>query len=173
MTEKSIEEEIVSDVKSKFPEEVLEARVQRKNRISVSVKSDRIHDVGLFLKDKLGFDHFASVSGVDYIATKEFGVNYYIWSIDKKVLVGLRTRIPRENPIIKSLTDVWEGALYHERETWEMFGINFEGHPNLSLLLLPEDWDGPPPLRKDFVLPANPQEKLDEKTKKLNAELNV
>ncbi|MCP8317947.1 MAG: NADH-quinone oxidoreductase subunit C, partial [archaeon] len=107
--------------------------------------------------------------GVDHIAMKEFEVIYYVWSIDKKVLVGLRTKIPRDNPILKSLIDLWEGALYHEREVWEMFGIKFEGHPNLSLLLLPEDWDGPPPLRKDFVLPANPQERLEEKIKKLSS----
>jgi len=173
MTEKSIEEEIVDSVKARFPEEVIEAKVQRRCRVSVSVKSDRIYDVGLFLRDELGFDHIASVSSVDYIAMKEFEVIYYVWSIDKKVLVGLRTKIPRDNPVLKSLIDVWEGTLYHEREAWEMFGINFEGHPNLSLLLLPEDWDGPPPLRKDFVLPANPQEKLEEKIKKLSGELNA
>ncbi|MGB9659795.1 MAG: NADH-quinone oxidoreductase subunit C, partial [Nitrososphaerales archaeon] len=109
----------------------------------------------------------ASVSGVDYIDMNEFEVIYNVWSIDKKVLIGLRTKIPRDNPTLKSLIGVWEGALYHERETWEMFGIKFEGHPNLSLLLLPEDWDGPPPLRKDFLLPETPQEKLEEKIKRL------
>ncbi|MCP8307604.1 MAG: NADH-quinone oxidoreductase subunit C [archaeon] len=169
MIEKNIEEEIVENVKARFPEEVIEAKVQRRSRVSVSVKGDRIHDVGSFLRDELGFDHIASVSGVDHIAMKEFEVIYYVWSIDKKVLVGLRTKIPRDNPILKSLIDLWEGALYHEREVWEMFGIKFEGHPNLSLLLLPEDWDGPPPLRKDFVLPANPQERLEEKIKKLSS----
>ena len=169
MIEKSVEEEIVETVKARFPEEVIDAKVQRRGRISVSVKSDRIYDVGLLLRDELGFNHIASVAGVDYITMKEFEVIYYVWSIDKKVLVGLRTRVPRDNPVLKSLTNLWEGALYHERETWEMFGIKFEGHPNLSLLLLPEDWDGPPPLRKDFVLPANPQERLEEKLKKLSS----
>ncbi|MCP8313009.1 MAG: NADH-quinone oxidoreductase subunit C [archaeon] len=168
MTEKSIEERIIEDVKARFPEDIIEAKVQRKSRISLSVKSEKIYDVGLFLRDKLGFDHIASVSGVDYITMNEFEVIYYIWSIDNKVLVGLRTKIPRDRPILKSLIDLWEGALYHEREAWEMFGINFLGHPNLSLLLLPEDWDGLPPLRKDFLLPENPQEKLEEKIKKLS-----
>ncbi|MEM3437747.1 MAG: NADH-quinone oxidoreductase subunit C [Nitrososphaerales archaeon] len=162
----SIEEKIVEDVKTKFPEDIIEAKVQRKNRVSISVKSDKIYDVGLFLRDELGFNHIASVSGVDYIDIKEFEVIYNVWSIDKKVLVSLRTKIPRDNPTIKSLIKIWEGALYHERETWEMFGIKFEGHPNLSLLLLPEDWDGPPPLRKDFLLPETPQEKLEEKIKR-------
>jgi NADH:ubiquinone oxidoreductase subunit C len=168
MTDKSTEELVVDSVKAKFPEEVIDAKVQRKNRVSISVRNDRIYDVGLFLRDELEFDHIASVSGVDYINMNEFEVIYYVWSINKKVLVGLRTKIPRDNPVLKSLVGVWEGALYHEREIWEMFGIKFEEHPNLSLLLLPEDWDGPPPLRKDFVLPETHQEKLEEKIKKLS-----
>ncbi|MGQ9468325.1 MAG: NADH-quinone oxidoreductase subunit C [Nitrososphaerales archaeon] len=166
MIENNTEEKIVENVKARFPEVVIEAKVKRKGRVSILVKSDKIYDVGLFLRDELGFDHIASVSGVDYIAMKEFEVIYHVWSIDKKALIGLRTKIPRDKPILKSLINVWEGALYHERETWEMFGIKFEGHPNLSPLLLPEDWDGPPPLRKDFLLPTNPQEKLEEKIKR-------
>ncbi|MGQ9718923.1 MAG: NADH-quinone oxidoreductase subunit C [Nitrososphaerales archaeon] len=162
----SIEEETVKTVKTVFLEDVIETNIQRKSRVSVSVKSDKIYDVGLFLRDKLGFDHIASVLGVDYIATEEFEVIYNVWSIDKKVLVSLRTRIPRNNPVLRSLVNIWEGALYHERETWEMFGIKFDGHPNLAPLLL-EDWDGLPPLRKDFVLPDKPQEKLEEKIKRI------
>ncbi|NWG09465.1 MAG: NADH-quinone oxidoreductase subunit C [Nitrososphaerales archaeon] len=162
----SVEEEIVKTVKTGFLEDVIETNIQRKSRVFVSVKSDKIYDVGLFLRDKLGFDHIASVLGVDYIATEEFEVIYNVWSVDKKVLVSLRTRIPRDNPVLRSLVNIWEGALYHERETWEMFGIKFDGHPNLAPLLL-EDWDGLPPLRKDFVLPDNPQEKLEEKIKRI------
>ncbi|MEM3383375.1 MAG: NADH-quinone oxidoreductase subunit C [Nitrososphaerales archaeon] len=162
----SMEEKVVESIKTRFPEDIIEAKVQRKNRVSISVRSDKIYDVGLFLRDELGFNHITSVSGVDYIDTKEFEVIYNVWAIDGKVLVSLRTKIPRDNPTLKSLIKVWEGAFYHERETWEMFGIKFEGHPNLSLLLLPEDWDGPPPLRKDFLLPDTPQEKLEEKIKR-------
>ncbi|MCP8310361.1 MAG: NADH-quinone oxidoreductase subunit C [Candidatus Methylarchaceae archaeon HK02M1] len=158
MSDKSVEHQVVEDVKANFPEDVLEIDVQRRGRVSISVKRNIIYDVSLFLRDKLGFDHIASVSGVDHIDEKEFEVIYHAWSIDKKILAALRTRIPRDNPVLKSLIDVWKGALYHERETWEMFGIKFEGHPNLSLFLLPEDWLGIPPLRKDFVLPKRPQE---------------
>jgi NADH-quinone oxidoreductase subunit C len=162
----SVEEEIVRTVKTGFPEDVIATNIQRKSRVSIFVKSNKIHDVGLFLRDKLGFDHIASVLGVDYIATEEFEVIYNVWSTDKKVLMSLRTRIPRNNPALRSLVNIWEGALYHERETWEMFGIKFDGHPNLAPLLL-EDWDGLPPLRKDFVLPDKPQEKLEEKIKRI------
>ncbi|MCP8322585.1 MAG: NADH-quinone oxidoreductase subunit C [Candidatus Methylarchaceae archaeon HK02M2] len=158
MSGNTVEDQVVENVKASFPNDVLDTEVQRKGRVSISVKRDKIYDLGIFLRDQLGFDHIASVSGVDYINEKEIEVIYHVWSIDKKILIGLRTRIPRDNPVLKSLIGVWEGALYFERETWEMFGIKFEGHPNLSILLLPEDWDGIPPLRKDFVLPKKPQE---------------
>jgi len=158
MSGNTVEDQVVENVKASFPNDVLDTKVQRKGRVSISVKSDKIYDLGIFLRDQLGFDHITSVSGVDYINEKEIEVIYHVWSIDKKILIGLRTRIPRDNPVLKSLIGVWEGALYFERETWEMFGIKFEGHPNLSILLLPEDWDGIPPLRKDFVLPKKPQE---------------
>ncbi len=162
----SVEEKVIESVKTRFPEDIIEAKVKRKNRVSISVRSNRIYDIGLFLRDELGFNHITSVSGVDYIDMNELEVIYTIWSIDKKILASLRTKIPRDNPTLKSLINVWEGVLYHERETWEMFGIKFEGHPDLSSLLLPEEWDGPPPLRKDFLLPETPQEKLEEKIKR-------
>jgi len=158
MSGNTVEDQVVENVKASFPNDVLDTKVQRKGRVSISVKSDKIYDLGIFLRDQLGFDHITSVSGVDYINEKEIEVIYHVWSIDKKILIGLRTRIPRDNPVLKSLIGVWEGALYFERETWEMFGIKFEGHPNLSILLLPEDWEGIPPLRKDFILPKKPQE---------------
>ena len=60
----------------------------------------------------------------------------------------------RESPKVPSLTDVWTGADYHERETFEMLGIVFEGHPDLRRLLLPEDWNDIPPLRKDYSNPG-------------------
>jgi NADH-quinone oxidoreductase subunit C len=58
----------------------------------------------------------------------------------------LRTRLPHETPAIATLTDLIPGAAFYEREIWEMLGVDFEGHPDLSLFLLPEDWDGVPPL---------------------------
>ena len=152
----SVEQEILDAVRSGCPDAVQDAKVHRSKRISVYAKVDRFVDVATFLRDKMGFDHFMTVACVDYLARKEMEVLYVIWSTTKKVLCSLRTAIPRENPTLKTLIGIWEGALYHEREVHEMFGVNFEGHPNLSLLLLPEGWDKMPPLRKDFT-PTPPQ----------------
>jgi NADH/F420H2 dehydrogenase subunit C len=148
--------QVVEEIKASFPDAVVEAKVERKGRVSVSVKKDRIIDVARFLRDKLSFDHIASATAVDYPNANEFHVVYHVWSILKKILLALKTVVPRDEPSLDSLTSVWAGVEFHERETYEMFGINFRGHPNLKLLLLQEDWDKIPPLRKDFTLPKTP-----------------
>lgn len=152
-----VEEEVVETLKQTFPEYVVEAKVQREKRVTVVVKRERLVEIARFLRDNLQFDHIASVSGVDYPEKNEFMVVYHVWSIPKKVLVALKTSVPRDNPHLSSLISVWEGVNYFERETWEMFGIIFDGHPNLSRFLLPEDWDRGFPFRKDFKLRTKPE----------------
>jgi len=152
-----VEEEVVETLKQTFPEYVVEAKVQREKRVTVVVKRERLVEIARFLRDNLQFDHIASVSGVDYPEKNEFMVVYHVWSIPKKVLVALKTSVPRDNPHLSSLISVWEGVNYFERETWEMFGIIFDGHPNLSRFLLPEDWNRGFPFRKDFKLRTKPE----------------
>ena len=68
--------------------------------------------------------------------------------------VCLAERVKRDGLVVPSLVEVWLGADYHERETYEMLGITFQGHPDLRRLLLPEDWNDIPPLRKDYTSPG-------------------
>jgi NADH-quinone oxidoreductase subunit C len=75
----------------------------------------------------------------------------HVWSLQHRHAVTLRTRVPKDAPELPSLTSVWRGADWHERETYEMFGVRFAGHPNLVPLLLPDGFEANP-LRKDFVL---------------------
>ena len=70
------------------------------------------------------------------------------------LVVAVAARTPRDSPAVPSLVEVWAGAEYHERETFEMLGDRFEGHPDIRGILLPEDWDDIPPLRKDFMSPG-------------------
>ncbi len=99
-----------------------------------------------------------SVSGVDFIKEDRMEVVYHIASISRKsnvkVLLELKTSIPRDNPVTPSLFTIWPAVDFHECENWEMFGIIFEGHPGMRRVLLPEDWDELPPMRKDFQLSA-------------------
>jgi NADH-quinone oxidoreductase subunit C len=127
-------------------------------RLKVTVPPDTIKDAALHLRDKLGFDHITSVAGVDWIANGEFEVVYFVDTPTRPGLedfvIALAERVKRDDPVVQSLVEVWTGAEYHERETHEMFGINFRGHPNQKHLLLPEDWNDLPPLRKDYVSPG-------------------
>lgn len=129
----------------------------REKRLKVTVPQAKIKDAATFVRDSLFFRHISTVSGVDWIAKNELEVVYFVGSVEPDwadFILALAERIPRENPVATSLVDVWVGADYNERETHEMFGINFQGHPNQSHLLLPEDWNDLPPLRKDYVSPG-------------------
>lgn len=100
-----------------------------------------------------GYDHLASVEGIDWPSRGVVEVVYFAESYEpekRSILIELKTAVPRDNPKLQSLIEVWPNALFMERETWEMLGVTFEGNPDLRRLLLPPDWSGPPPLRKDY-----------------------
>lgn len=131
----------------------------RERRLKVTVAPSDIRSVAIFVRDELGFDHLNVVGGTDYPATGEFEVMYFVGSLgtqgQQDLIVQIAERTRRDGtPSVPSLVDVWTAAEYHERETFEMFGINFEGHPDLRRILLPEDWDDIPPLRKDYTSPG-------------------
>jgi NADH-quinone oxidoreductase subunit C len=98
----------------------------------------------------LGCDFFDWLSAVDELA-EGFTVVAHLWSTRRRHGLLLRARLPRENPVIESVIDLFPGAAWHERETHEMFGIGFSRHPELRPLLLPPGFEGHP-LRKEFVL---------------------
>ena len=144
-----------SQIASVYPDVKVEWAKER--RLKVSASSLRIKEVGLFVRDALGFDHISTVSGVDWIAKNELEVVYFIGSTragQEDFVLAISERVARDNPVVPTLIDVWKGAEYMERETHEMFGINFQGHPNQAHLYLPEDWNDLPPLRKDYVSPG-------------------
>lgn len=98
----------------------------------------------------LAFDFFDWLSAVDELE-RGFSVLLHLYSTAHRHRALLRTGIPADSPRLSTVTDVFPGADWHERETHEMFGIDFAGHPDLRPLLLPDGFDGNP-LRKDFVL---------------------
>ena len=139
--------EITSLLKSKFPDSLLNV-VSEDKRITLLVKKEELHQILSQLKDT-GFNHLSDVTAVDYIDEQEFELIYHLWSHQEKIRAIVKVRIPREVPTVKSVVNLWTGAQIHERENHELFGINFEGNPNLSPLFL-EDWEEIPPFRKDF-----------------------
>jgi NADH-quinone oxidoreductase subunit C len=126
------------------------------NRIILEVDKGKIIDLSNRLKN-LGFCHVKGVTGIDYPSKDMINITYYIGSYSRrnyaKLIVELKINLPRENPKTPSLIEIWQSCEYPERETYEMFGVIFQGHPNLERLLLPDDFEGKYPLRKGFKIP--------------------
>jgi NADH-quinone oxidoreductase subunit C len=96
------------------------------------------------------FNFLSDITCVDwYPAEPRFEVIYHLLSIPKKERVRLKVRLNGDSPVIDSLTSIWPGANYFEREVFDLFGVRFAGHPYLRRILMPEDWEGYP-LRKDY-----------------------
>ena len=148
--------ELSNRVKERFQDIVVD--YMREKRLKITTAPEKIKDVALFVRDSLGFDHISCVSGTDYIGKNEIEIVYFVGTLSrpelKDFIIAVAERPKRDNPVVQSLIDVWPGADYHERETYEMLGVNFQGHPDLKHLLLPEDWSDLPPLRKDYNSPG-------------------
>lgn len=115
--------------------------------LELTAPPDKVIDAAIILdKAEFGID---MISGVDWPDDEQMEVIYDFYHPHGPHRVAVRSRIPRDNPEIPSITSIFAGALWHERETWEFYGIHFTGHPKLEHLLLPDDMEGYP-LRKDF-----------------------
>ena len=99
------------------------------------------------------FDYLADLCGVDYLGRRavRFQVVYNLYSIPKNHRLRLKVDVDGEDPWVESVTGVWKAANWHERELYDMFGIEVRGHPDLRRILMPDDWEGHP-LRKDYPL---------------------
>ena len=125
-------------------------------RGETSLTVDRGSIVALceFLRDDepLAFDFLADLCGVDrHPSAPRFEVVYHLYSVRHGHRLRLKVPLAEEDPVIDSVTGVWETADWHERECFDLFGIRFRNHPDLRRILLPEDFEGHP-LRKDFPL---------------------
>ena len=119
-----------------------------------------IRDVAKFLRDDaaMGFDFLMDVTAVDYPQDEaRFEVVYHFYSLKHNHRVRIKARVSEEYPTIDSLTDLWPAADWYEREVWDMFGVKFNGHPNLKRILMYEGFEGHP-LRKDY--PVNQRHPL-------------
>jgi NADH-quinone oxidoreductase subunit C len=98
----------------------------------------------------LRFSFLSDITTVDRFPLEpRFEVNYHLLSLDRRERLRLKVRLGGSDPVIHSVTPVWPTANWHERENFDLFGIRFEGHPDLRRILMPDDWEGHP-LRKDY-----------------------
>lgn len=144
-------ENAMAALKEKFPEHVADETRDRFSGLIVS--ADRLLEIGEYVRDDLGFNYLSSVTGVDLIEDDKMEVVYHAFSIEKGgAPVVLKVQVDRDEPNVPSLVPVWPGASFQEREAWDLYGIRFEGHPDLRRILLWEGFDGHP-MRKDWREP--------------------
>jgi len=148
-----LEQDIINKIVARYGNNV-EVLYVRPSRMKIRVLPENMISIAGFIKENFGFDHAESVSGTDYPKDNQIEVVYHIGSytveeLIPKILV-LSTRTNRDEPRLPSLISIFPSVEYHERETYEMIGAYFEGHPRMERFLLPEDWADIPPLRKDF-----------------------
>lgn len=149
----NLEQEIINMIVSAYGN-TIEVVYVRPSRMKIRVPPQDILRVATFIKENFSFDHAESVSGTDYPKENQIEIVYHLSSYtDEKIvpkILALSSRVNRDEPRIPSLINVFKSVEYHERETYEMVGVYFEGHPRMERFLLPEDWADIPPLRKDF-----------------------
>jgi NADH-quinone oxidoreductase subunit C len=124
--------------------------------LTITVKKNDIVKVCEVMKHDFGFDMIIDLCGVDmYTPQERFEVVYNLYSLEHKRYIRLKVKVEEDHPVVPTVTGVWAGANWHERETFDMYGIRFDGHPDLRRMYMPEEFEYYP-LRKDFPLMGIP-----------------
>jgi NADH-quinone oxidoreductase subunit C len=129
--------------------EGIEVRRKRSRRIRVDLNADAVPALLELLRGRASYVHLSAITCVDWIDEGQFELVYHVWSYEMQSLVSAHTRIPRDPGVYISVYDIYPPAAFFERDIHEMFGVFFEGSPDMDKFILTE-WDGPPPMRKDF-----------------------
>ncbi|MEJ8280628.1 NADH-quinone oxidoreductase subunit C [Pseudonocardia sp. DW16-2] len=148
-----------------IPRSAVEQVTIDRDELTLYVEPARLHEVARTLRDDpaLRFEFCSGVSGVDYSAPdgapvdRPLHVVYHLLSMTYRRRVRLEVALDIEHPHVASVVDVYPTADWHERETWDMYGVVFDGHPALTRILMPDDWDGHPQ-RKSYPLGGIPVE---------------
>ncbi len=156
-------DEVYDALDEAFPglDEAIEKVIVDRGELTLHIKAERIVEVAKAMRDdeSLRFELCSSVSGVDYLGSDErrLHVAYHLTSMTYRRRVRLEVAVGTEHPHVPSVCSVYPTADWQERETYDMFGIIFDGHPALTRILMPDDWEGYPQ-RKDYPLGGVPVE---------------
>ena len=126
--------------------------IEYRSELTLVIPREHVRAVSEFLcRDaELGFSFLSDLSGVDRFPMEpRFEVNYHLVAMERRERLRLKVRVASANPVVESVVAVWPTANWHEREVFDMFGVRFEGHPDMRRILMPESWEGHP-LRKDY-----------------------
>lgn len=141
----------------KFNSDAVEDVQTFRGETTINIRANHLHTVCEFLRDMpdLSFKYLSDVTALDhYPGEPRFETVYHLLSFETNERLRLKVRIAGENPRVDSMVPVWPAANAFEREVFDLFGIHFQGHPDLRRILMPEDWDGHP-LRKDYPVQGN------------------
>jgi NADH-quinone oxidoreductase subunit C len=156
-------DDVADELEKAFPEfnDAIEKVVVDRGELTLHIKRARLFDVAKTLRDTetLRFEVCLGVAGVHYPedSDRELHAVYELLSMTHNRRIRLEVSAPESDPRVPSLVEVWAGTNWHERETYDMFGIIFDGHPALTRILMPDDWPGHPQ-RKDYPLGGIPVE---------------
>jgi NADH-quinone oxidoreductase subunit C len=150
--------QLAEKIKARFPNL---AATEFRDEITVRVPLEEIEQVCQICRDELDFDFLVDITSVDHFGEEpRFEIVYELYSLAQSIHLRLKTNVSEDRLEVPTLSRVWEGANWHEREIFDMMGIRFASHPDLRRILM---WDGYPyfPLRKDFPLEGKPSEMPD------------
>jgi NADH-quinone oxidoreductase subunit C len=149
---------IAADVRDKIGDEAVVGTIYYREQATLDVAPAAVKDVLVYLKEHAGepFDRLMSVHGVDYLPDEpRLGVHYELLSMERVDRLRVRTRMGIDNPVVPTVSDIYPTANFQEREVYDFFGVDFDGHPDLRRILLPEDYVGHPQ-RRDFPIGGEP-----------------
>ena len=150
MISDNLREHAVAAAIDSFDPEALTGGKYDREELTLEIAAAKIVSVCGFLKYDQKFVRLSTVTAVDrYPAEPRFEVVYHLHSIERNERARVKCRLRGEDPVIESVTGVWRGANWYEREVFDLFGIRFPGHPDLRRIMMPDDWEGHP-LRKDY-----------------------
>ena len=130
------------------PEALADAKFDR-GELTLTIAAEEIRSAAATVQAS-GYNFFEDVTAVDWFpSSPRFQLSYHIVSHTYKERIRLRVLLDGDAPSVESITSVWPSANFYEREVFDLFGIGFEGHPNLRRIMMPDDWQGHP-LRKDY-----------------------
>jgi NADH-quinone oxidoreductase subunit C len=113
------------------------------------VVAERLPDVARYIRDQLGYTLLSNITATDYLADGVIEMVYHFMHLDGGAPLVVKVRVPREQPVVPSITSLWPGADLQEREAYDLYGVRFPGHPNLVRVYMWDEFEGYP-MRKDF-----------------------
>lgn len=148
-------DQVADDLERAYPlfSDAIEKVVVDRGELTLFIKAARLAEVAKILRDQLRFEMCIGVNGIHFPeeTSRELHAVYSLLSITRNQRIRLEVCVSEKEPHIPSVVEIWAGANWHERETYDMFGIIFDNHPGLTRILMPDDWSGFPQ-RKDYPL---------------------